>query len=229
MCKQCDYKSFNFNDSKKAPILSDDVIAAVLILLWDDNNQQMLSIIEHAWKTQFAESDAAGVAMMNQIAKASAQASHLGRQRAGEKSDFNQSDIDFGKMSAAQQSQYINNFMRDVKAGRYGSTDNAFDSTDVKQNQIINRAAMHSNHLIAVANERFALALGDNEKIWWELGGNENHCEDCPALAEASPYTKNTLPTYPREGDTQCMSFCYCYLHTEDGKKSFMPLPQETS
>lgn len=46
------------------------------------------------------------------------------------------------------------------------------------------------------------------------------HCIDCYTLAANSPYAKpgdivvdrDTLPTVPRRGDTQCLSNCKCYL-----------------
>ena len=40
-------------------------------------------------------------------------------------------------------------------------------------------------------------------------------CPDCIKIQEHSPYTKATLPTYPRAGHTICREHCHCYLKQE--------------
>jgi len=58
-----------------------------------------------------------------------------------------------------------------------------------------------------------ALAGGQkkNVKIYWTLHPAE-HCNGCLALAAGSPYTADTLPTYPGAGDTECLTNCVCTL-----------------
>ena len=57
-------------------------------------------------------------------------------------------------------------------------------------------------------------ASGNN--IWWEVTSG-NACEDCPDLESNSPYgPDNPLPTYPGQGDTQCLSNCLCLLVVRD-------------
>jgi hypothetical protein len=46
------------------------------------------------------------------------------------------------------------------------------------------------------------------------------HCSDCITLAMSGPYTKNSLPTVPRVGDTACRSRCQCHLRFVTGKVS---------
>lgn len=56
----------------------------------------------------------------------------------------------------------------------------------------------------------------DNQIFFWELGGAVAlHCPDCVSLNVLSPYTKQTLPQIPRNGGTQCMSWCRCTLRAE--------------
>lgn len=43
----------------------------------------------------------------------------------------------------------------------------------------------------------------------WKLGRAE-HCDDCLALAAGSPYRVGQLPTWPGQGDTQCLNNCRC-------------------
>ena len=47
--------------------------------------------------------------------------------------------------------------------------------------------------------------------IYWTLHPAE-HCVNCLELAAGSPYTKETLPTFPKRGDTQCLTNCKCTL-----------------
>jgi hypothetical protein len=60
------------------------------------------------------------------------------------------------------------------------------------------------------------------EKIFWRLGSCD-HCVDCPALSVASPYTRNTLPTLPGNGDTLCKTNCCCYLVFVNGPRVLEP------
>ncbi len=48
-------------------------------------------------------------------------------------------------------------------------------------------------------------------EINWTLHPAE-HCGDCVELAAGSPYTQETLTTFPGAGDTQCRGGCNCTL-----------------
>lgn len=54
-------------------------------------------------------------------------------------------------------------------------------------------------------------ALDTEGEIYWRLHPAE-HCQDCIDLANNSPYTADTLPTYPGAGETQCRGNCNCTL-----------------
>lgn len=60
------------------------------------------------------------------------------------------------------------------------------------------------------------------EKIFWRLGSCD-HCVDCPALSAASPFTTDTIPTLPGNGDTICKTNCCCYLVFVNGPRSMEP------
>ena len=51
----------------------------------------------------------------------------------------------------------------------------------------------------------------DNTKIYWKLG-NAEHCQGCILLSSQSPFSKRSLPTIPKSGDTPCKSHCKCHL-----------------
>ena len=54
---------------------------------------------------------------------------------------------------------------------------------------------------------------GEGQLFRWQLGSVlTEHCDDCIELASNSPYTKETLPTVPRAGDTRCLWNCHCEL-----------------
>lgn len=44
--------------------------------------------------------------------------------------------------------------------------------------------------------------------IWWSGPRDADKCESCVYLMRNGPYTKNTLPTTPRAGDTLCLFNC---------------------
>lgn len=54
----------------------------------------------------------------------------------------------------------------------------------------------------------------DARIIDWQLDPDKavDHCPDCLDIASAGPYSRKTLPTVPRAGDTQCMWRCKCKL-----------------
>lgn len=52
--------------------------------------------------------------------------------------------------------------------------------------------------------------IPEDTTIIWKLGANDRHCPDCLMFAANNPYTKKTLPGYPKSGNTICLSNCYC-------------------
>ncbi len=60
-----------------------------------------------------------------------------------------------------------------------------------------------------------------NQKFIWRLGSHvEIHCGDCLSLSAGGPYTKATLMTVPRGGDTECLWRCDCSLQLLGGVAS---------
>lgn len=57
--------------------------------------------------------------------------------------------------------------------------------------------------------------MPEGSKIDWVLGMAE-HCQDCIDLAANGPYTEETLPTLPRNGDTRCLGNCKCTLRSSN-------------
>ena len=74
------------------------------------------------------------------------------------------------------------------------------------------RMSMYVDGLDAVFGFGRLAYLPDDVKIIWTLGSTDKHCIDCLANASGNPYTKRTLPGYPKSGSTRCLSNCKCRL-----------------
>ena len=61
-------------------------------------------------------------------------------------------------------------------------------------------------------------------KIYWHLR-EAKHCNTCIRLAAGSPYTRKTLPAVPRDGTSECLSSCKCFLQFRYMKEE--PEPEE--
>lgn len=75
----------------------------------------------------------------------------------------------------------------------------------------LNRVLMYSGATQQSFWQTFSGSKGGTQRIIWALG-NAEHCDDCVRLANGSPYTSATLPTYPGAGATQCLNNCKCHL-----------------
>lgn len=84
------------------------------------------------------------------------------------------------------------------------------------------RADLYLPGMRGSANESFVkYTASENAEFWWRLGGAEHHCEDCPRLAELSPFTKSTMIAQPGSRDTACREGCTCFWERDDGVESF--------
>jgi len=62
--------------------------------------------------------------------------------------------------------------------------------------------------------------LSPYDTIHWVINPEAESCPDCIRIAAGGPYTKDTLPTVPRRGDTRCLSNCQCRLEVEYAVKA---------
>ena len=81
------------------------------------------------------------------------------------------------------------------------------------------RSDLYVLRMRGTAGEGFVEASPDVQ-IDWVLGAAD-HCDDCPEIADMSPYTEDTLWTHPGEGDCPCLGNCACELEREDGTPGF--------
>lgn len=143
----------------------------------------------------------------------------MGRQRAGDLTPETIDDLMAGIAAKDRQNEFLNNFLDALidKDARY------FDEEGLlKINSVMNRADLYVGAMRGTANEAWVSTSSDEEEFIWHLGGNEKHCNDCPRIAALSPFTKDTLFTYPCDGDTDCLGRCLCWLErTSDPRTGF--------
>lgn len=120
------------------------------------------------------------------------------------RTDLSKRDEQWLRRAVSGEAKFARNFAADIASG------------SVSPAQAANRAGMYVSSLDSVRTNAWVEGSPDGTIFVWELGV-ARHCEDCPSLAMASPYTKEDLPTVPRAGDTACNSRCACDLRIESG------------
>lgn len=103
---------------------------------------------------------------------------------------------------ASRQRRFATRFAVDVARG-YTSLPGKMD--------VGQRIALYENALEGAFHLGAIDGSPDGYLVWWALGSC-SHCDDCPVLAHNSPYTRETLPTFPRDGMTTCRANCCCSL-----------------
>ncbi|HLO97241.1 MAG TPA: hypothetical protein VK171_01490, partial [Fimbriimonas sp.] len=132
---------------------------------------------------------------------------------------------DTAKLVAKQivdlEQQFIFGLIDDVIGDTYRDTDGNFDQ---KHGSFVQRMQWYATKGSATASQGWIDGSADDEEFDWELGAVEDHCVDCPYLAENSPYTKETLYAVPRGFDTPCKGNCSCRLtRRSDNQAGFTP------
>lgn len=130
--------------------------------------------------------------------------------------------VEFATAQGMMQTQrpYLLGFAYAIETQQFGAVSKG-EKIDAILSKIQRRAWLYTGKAIASANMAWALSMPFDTLFYWRLSPVEEHCEDCPALALGSPYTKVQLPTFPRMGETECLMNCLCWLETETGLRSF--------
>jgi len=108
-------------------------------------------------------------------------------------------DIAFLKSFRRTENQYLRKFVQAIAAGKL-----VLDRYE--------RLKMYIDTIKTVFDHARVESAPPWVKIYWVPTRGAKHCPDCLILAVDSPYTKKTLPTTPRAGDTKCLSNCKCHL-----------------
>lgn len=161
-----------------------------------------------------------GWRMLSLLYDGGAEATVLGRRRAGDDAPPEDDDRKFAWLALEEQKGYLDGFVEDLKDGRYEDADDKLDTDAIEK-----RAKLYSSRLTGIANEAYVLA-SDEEELWeWVLGGSEDHCGVCPERAANGPYKADELPGHPGDNSTPCKFNCLCSLKRSDGREGFKPTP----
>lgn len=126
-----------------------------------------------------------------------------------------------GQIMRDLEQPFIQGLAKRITDGVYNDEDGEFDPTS---GLLDAHTKLYASKGSSSATAAFVDNSGDEEEFTWRLGVGEEHCDDCPYVADGSPYTKSTLYLSPRDGSTQCLSNCKCYLvRSSDGLVGFKP------
>lgn len=176
------------------------------------------------------------------IADYHARAGVLGRSAAGDTAPTDDDDRTFGEQQAASDAPYLQRYAGELATASgeadattgggavdASATENPRAAGTASDAGVPNAAAMkkrlrlYAERLHATAHEAYVMAMPPSTKYHWRLGSHDP-CPDCVDLASGSPYTADTLPSYPGDGSTQCLTMCKCWLETvEKAEAPFKP------
>lgn len=143
----------------------------------------------------------------------------MGRNLAGDLSD-DINDLLRGMAARDEESYYLRGFLEALRARDERYWDAEIDAW--RDGAIKARQDMYLGKMRATAND----ALVDNtppdlDEFYWRLGAVEDHCEECPQMADLSPFTRDTMFTTPGACETPCKHNCTCHLERVDGRSGF--------
>lgn len=143
----------------------------------------------------------------------------MGRHLAGDLTD-DVNDLLRGMAARDAESYYVRGFVQalvDLDPRYWDAELKAWRVDAIKARQ-----DLYLGKLRGTANDAFvSKSPADLNEWYWRLGGAEEHCEECPQIADLSPFTADTLFTKPGHCDTPCRMNCLCHLERVDGVVGF--------
>jgi len=144
------------------------------------------------------------------------QAVVIGRTHAGDGAPEDEDDRRFAAGVVTDEHAYLQGFVDQMQSGAFTDEAGVRDAERVAA-----RASLYAGRLTGSANQAWTLTLDEETLIYWILGGAEDHCDECPELAERSPYLPVELKRYPGSNQTPCKMNCLCSLQAESGQRGF--------
>jgi hypothetical protein len=108
-------------------------------------------------------------------------------------------DRDFVESAVREEMRYFNKLIRQIDAGKV-------------RGNMMNRLKAYSDALKHMYYAGRVMGTPKGMIIDWIAPMDRNTCGGCKFMFKHSPYTKETLPTTPRAGDTPCLNRCRCRL-----------------
>jgi hypothetical protein len=95
----------------------------------------------------------------------------------------------------------------------YEDVDKLWQIVDDKIAALASDVTRYADPPWSAGNAGYGNQLGEFDVLMdWTLDDAADHCEDCPELADGSPYSVDDIPTWPAQGDTQCLDRCKCMI-----------------
>ena len=110
-----------------------------------------------------------------------------------------QADTAYIEAAIKQELVYFNKLLRQIDADNYSG-------------RLHDRLRAYAEALKHVYYAGRVMGTPSGMIIDWIAPMDRNTCRGCRFLFDNSPYTKKTLPTTPRAGDTPCLNRCRCRL-----------------
>lgn len=118
-------------------------------------------------------------------------------------------DEDWVRTAFLHEMRYFNKLLKDIERGAQSGT-------------IEKRMGAYAETLKHIFYAGKVMGTPSGMIVDWISPLDRNTCTGCRFLAENSPFTKDTLPSTPRAGDTPCLNRCRCRLVMRDvGKERF--------
>lgn len=120
-------------------------------------------------------------------------------------------DILLGRAMRDADGDYLLNFLDDLEVGRYVD-----DAGDFMLKSAQARARLYVGKMRGTTGQSMVDAMGDDALHTWRLSAIEEHCSDCPELAQILvKVPRSELWTTPGGGRTPCLGNCLCFLESE--------------
>jgi hypothetical protein len=144
-----------------------------------------------------------------QLVTAHAAAVVIGRNHAGDDAPPEADDRAFAETVVDDQAEYLSRFMQALRSDVYVTEEGEPMVARVRW-----RAGLYARRLLGTANEAWGLTLPEGRLFYWHLGEEVSHCRECPEIQAFSPFTIDTIPTWPGQASTQCGTHCRCHVTT---------------
>lgn len=145
----------------------------------------------------------------------------LGQEVAGVQGVVRGLAVDRGTVMSLTEEQYFRGFLGALTRDNPRFWD--AETERWREDQIARRAGSYTPKMESSAGFGWVDNHGPQQRFAWILG-QADHCASCPVYADLSPYWRETLPTVPREGQSECLYNCRCTLETVEGVASFAPV-----
>jgi len=97
--------------------------------------------------------------------------------------------------------------------GPQTSLDAIYESLNAKLEALGSDVERYAEPPWSSGNESYGSQLHDYDVLVdWVLDDSVVNCDDCSALESEGPYDSDTIPTWPKQGDTVCLDRCYCSI-----------------